>query len=527
MSSSDSIREFDWFKLVADYIGFAPSRFYLRETCKAISKSIPKRVVVSSENFRIALQHKLVNPDNLILEPVVDSDAINNVLDACADLENIDLEMKILRQTFMCWDSETVAELASMNYLEMLEWDTWLAKAYDISEKVVECKRLKDPTQRRQGLHALYQQRPTPGVRPDLNFVKRFISEWHRPTDEAEWRTLFNTLIRRDIDTETTEYISKESGLDPVDLSDALEFFSKFGNVELTTRLLAEERDHSDNEVHRALWFAVEGRHYEIIRLLVDRFGLIPNICVTLMERQDIDPPDVEFIDFLISRGANLNGTPGLQPTTSVLDLAYRNGYWELAEAIIERGGELHDLGVVLGGLAGSNIEYFRIHLLNKGRLEGRINASLVISAMDRCNSAEVILEIFNLVYAVDPSIVPRLFTESMERLCYRWPVLVPLMKELIRIDQSLVGQPLSAGIFPIGVCALRRLLGEPTEYETWTEFFFSRYFHNPRDPREVQDLDHMPDWLLSREALSAIVDLEKTLIEFGADPQVWFKKVV
>jgi hypothetical protein len=133
----------DWFQgNVLDYIGFAPSRFYLRESCKGLSNSIPKEIQVSLEEFGLALDRKLVNPKLMLLMPTTGQKPsdMRPLLRAYGKIKNGRLRVMILERTLVYLDDSFLMEIS--NSIADIDWDTWMDGSIMLIAKIETIKRL-------------------------------------------------------------------------------------------------------------------------------------------------------------------------------------------------------------------------------------------------------------------------------------------------------------------------------------------------------------------------------------------------
>ena len=531
MSSLILVSRADWFKHVLDFVGFAPSRFYLRETCRDLAESIPKEVFLSGFDFAEALVHKFGNPDNLFLERIVDVNAVTPILHAYSTLNDLNLEMRLLERSFMFWDPLAVASTAPILLLEDIEWDAWLVGAAHIVEKVAECKRLIDPTNQHPRSCFRYCTKENLKFPVDRGFIERAISDWARPEHGHAWEQVIAHLIANGADMETIEYLRTESGIDLMSIPDALHVFAISGKIELMNEFLNtnfSDRDFGPNYCRLAVRRGVQSGNPSMIRLLVDRFGIFKEICAKWASAKQDNDADVELLDFFLSRGADINAN--LETGRySCLDTACLRGHWALADAIVERGGKFSNLRGLFSGPAGSDIDIFRTRVLEKGYLDDYMDTYLINAAFGCCSSIDVVSEIFKLVSVVDPCVVPRMFAESslMKGLYSGIPFSLPLVKELILNDPTLVHASVDGLSLPIGWCELQQFKDWPERApnEFAHEFPYYRYFYTRKRPEGETALYLVKDWLLNREALECIVGFKKLLIEYGANPDVWFTK--
>ena len=534
---------------VLDFVGFAPSRFYLRETCKKLNKSIPAKVYVTPREFATALRKELINPEHLFLSPnyKVDASAVSSILGSCSDLmhESPRLGMKLLERTLIEWDSALVAESQATYYLQNIEWEAWMAGHNRILEKVIDCIALvKSPY--KSGRSFGFFARCTPGtVVMNLEFCQRLINEWHRPRDEGEWRGLIGIAISEDLPRSAIDYFIAESGLDWTGDPYLMHSLVQSNHVDLLEQYLNSlTGDDEPNESAKmnAIITAVGDQKEQMVRYLVERFGLKADngICSHLTYRESTHA--ISILDFLIAHGADINSSNG--STGTCLEMALSNGRWALADALIERGANLDSIYSVLVGPVGKDVTLFRRYVIEKGIVDGLIDEELMVQTISSLCSVEIIEQVFDLVYAVDPSVVTVAFNETMRwsRESPKIPDYVPFIQRLISIDPSLVHNVVDSVFLPIGVCALYK----PAELVAWTreESRFERNFGEffGSESRSGYEADYRSDYGSDYESdqsdklteewfqttpdtkrVEAMNTLKNTLIRYGANPTIWF----
>lgn len=119
----------EWFPIVLDYIGFAPCRFYLRESCKGLSESISAEFSVSLREFGVALRQKLINPRNMFLSPISarQPSSFLYVSRGYKLIRNRKLRVSIMERTLpLLEDSAMARGLMHSNEIDEIEWDAWL-----------------------------------------------------------------------------------------------------------------------------------------------------------------------------------------------------------------------------------------------------------------------------------------------------------------------------------------------------------------------------------------------------------------
>ena len=518
----------DWFPIVLDYIGFAPARFYLRESCKALHAAIPPEVYLSMGEFVAALREKLVNPRILFLAPNAypDEDSFDGFLSYSRF--RLDLMTLLLERTFMQWDNERVVELIP-DYLTSVETHAWKIGAQAVMEKAKECKRLAGIVDSPRSSYEFRYCCPREGE-SDLLFCKRFLNEWARPEDGEAWQALLSEALDFNRDKEAIDYLLAEGGRAALGNEDFMEHIARTDYVDVMEEHLARMNEElAREEAPGAIREAGAHSKKLMFQYLVDLFGIETNICTVLT--------DINIIDFALSRGADINsnytgamGTMVGANSETCLGLALWRGQLELVGPIVARGGRIESVSVVFGSPQLTR-EVLRKQVLACGLLDGRIDADLFFSAVNLSRSAEVIEEVFDLVYGEDPSIVPDAFDSTLFRYGNSefFPDFVPFLKRLIEIDPSLVHQAQEEGVLPIGVCALFK----PFSRRQWTgELIYEwrrptlRYFLEQGKQQCYREKVIVADWYatsIDQKYVEAVDDFKKCLIDHGADTELWF----
>jgi hypothetical protein len=265
-------------------------------------------------------------------------------------------------------------------------------------------------------------------------------------------------------------------------------------------------------EVRYSITVALYHTNEDMIRFLVDRFG-IPSgdiwldLFIRNILRHPGNIPEITLIDFLISRGADINSTLNGR---GMLEMAFDCGHWELVDALVARGLKLVSLDNVFKSTrVVRNVHLFRAHVVGNGLLEGVDWSSVVCLALKGLCSAEVLEEMFNLAYITDPSIVKLAFVETLsaKRSSDEFPDFVPFIKKLIAIDPSLAMVRLKDLTMPLRACEVYN----PRVRATWSRNLGSMY-------RVPHLYDEWFDTYTDSESLEAIDGLAKTLIENGAE---------
>jgi ankyrin repeat protein len=530
----------DWFTHVLDYIGFTPARFNLRDTCKALHESVPAEVFVSMEVFTFAIQEKLVNPKYLFLAPNAHlyESYSKTQLDGLVCLKNRKLLIELLDRTFMRFDTDKITEAVfdhRLDLYETIEWIAWVENATHILDKAILCHRLVSEHYGRFFSRIWYWMRG--GVECDLVFAKRLLNDWKRPDNDEQWLDILKNFLRMGADRDTIDYLLREAGLSLFSFPPLMGSIAGTNNLELMENFLDGQTEELSREyIKEAISRAVVHGHESMIRFLVDRFGVYPGICADLVNwEKKSNPPNLVLLDFLLSRGADINHRfYGIWPTC--LDKACRHGYWELFDGIIERGGKCSDMEEVLMGPAGTDIDLFRNKILKNGCLEGLIDGSLMGTALYFKCSTEVLTNIFNLVSETDPSLIREAFTSTMhdgvESISF--PDLVPLIENMIASDPSLVHISHDEFVLPMGMCTFQ----EPERHLHWsgrrleTKSIVSRYFvdreelHSDPEDRPNEWGQFVEDWLdrdSDSKFFESIERFKCCLINHGADPDRWF----
>ena len=521
----------DWFALVLDFVGFAPSRFYLRETCSALYGSVPAELYVSMYEFVVALEQRLIGPKNLFLDPKceLDSDLIGRVVKIWRSEPSRKVKKLLLERTLLKWDSALVSSCAASEDLRAIEFDAWLFEDTDILEKVMDCRKyVKD----RNEVHRSYLEYMNCGanlVVNDLDFCKRLLSDWARPQDEDEWRDLLRIVLLKEAQRDAFDYLVAESGLDIMDDGLLLLFLARTNFVDLVEQCLEShpvDDEYERVEIDNAIYWAIAYRREAMIKYLVDRFGCYGGICCDWLDDNGRGPPEIGILDLLLSRGANINGRS--EDSGTCLAIALRNGYWDLVDAIMKRGGKIGLAVSALKGPACQDVGLFRKYLAPNGCLKGLVDVDLLRFACTSNCSCDVLTEIFDIVFAKNPSVVQDAFDLTMLWASKpEFPNYVPFLQKLIAINPSLVQRSHDGNILPIGVCAvyepLRRLKWDGRDEEG--RRIGSRYFplesvHASGESRLLNEwYDAEPDPI----RVASIADLRKTLIEYGADPDRWY----
>ena len=516
MSDMIETSRLDYFQHVLEYIGFAPSRYYLRESCKALYKAVPARVYVSMREFSSALHLRFVNPRNLFIAPAAEKDGetIGRVLFEIGSLEIWPIQKMLLERTLMDWESGTVAE-SDPYYLDMIKWKSWCIGSNEIFAKASECRRFAIGDDRFTQKLFTEPENLMKGVDvTKLEFWKRFLIDWGRPSDDDEWEELIRFLVQSDADQEAIDYLAGEADMDWMLCYDIMQRIGRSSNLERMKSFLScmsEELDRMVYAIQDSLETAVSRHNDAMVRFLVDMFGIHRHdICLDLFKYDDHDPPDIGLIDFLISRGADINSRSS-ENHESCLDLALIRGYWGVADALVSRGAKVGSLSSVLKDSAvGKNVDLFRTYLRGNESLLGMDRRSLLSLALDCSCAAEVVEEVFNVSLRGDLTFVRYAFIETLsaKRKTAELPEFVLFLQKLVGMDPSVVNARLRDSILPLRALELY----EPSRRVRWSGKLGILYL----DPNLCEDwFETYPD----PEQMKVIAALKNTLIEYRAEP--------
>lgn len=561
----------DSFQIVLDFVGFVPSRFYLRDSCKCLRQGILPEVYISMGEFADALELKLVNPRYIFLDPMAqpDTKAMDRIASECIKLDNLKLELMLLDRTLMLWDSELIAKCVSVSGLRKIEWDAWVSGANGLMNKVNHCLQIVQSNSPYKRYFDEYASGRSRVVVHDLAFCQKLITDWARPINAEEWKKLLFEFISHDPPADAIEFLLNESGLDILGSSQVWKYIAPTNNVGLMKEFFDRNPPHgglSPPNVDRAISLALRKRKRLMIEFLVNRFGVYYDICSDLFDEELDAPPDIAILDFLLSHGADINGFNGFNYSkVTCLDKAFRSGHWDLVDAIIQRGGRVRSLPQIFHGPAGKDVELFRTYFIANGCLdnlleeeilerasmwdsghdeepgvfdENYLNEEMIIRAMRWGCSIEVVLEIFDLVFGKYPiggikellSVIP---CESEAPILAFY---IPIYQKMVSIDPSLVHTPrVDARCTPYGACEV----GLRTKRFRWSKKIIpprvgviNQYFSIKRNPkRPVPTQSDRPKHLMEEwfdaeddmKELEAISRLKIFLLEHGANSNSWF----
>ena len=525
MSGIIKASECDWFAIVLDFVGFAPSRFYLRNTCKSLHETIPGEVYVPLGEFVASITEKLVNPKYLLIGSTSPRDLtpLENRPDRFSETDYRKILTLTVERILLKWDSEAIANSTTVDTLNDIEWFARRWGAFEILAKVMECK----------SLVPRHVGRPKKEVVDDLAICQRLIGGRSRPRNAGQWRSLLQWLAWKGLHKDAFEYVLRECGpLSMFPPTTIVHYIAGTNQVELMRNFLdslSEDQTINQHHVKMALDFSLRFQRYEMTEFLMDRFDASNLIHWCYFFAESKIPPEISHIDSLVSRGVDINNS---SPGGTCLDMALKHGYWELVHAIVQRGGKVYRLDTVFAGPVGRDISRFRIYLLQNGCLEGMKDVHLMRCAFESRNCCpEVLSEIIRHIVKRDASIVSEAFLLVMG--CAEYPKFqdfLPLIKQLIELDPSLVRHSPDGVCLPMGACELyepfrwERWSGKPDA--TWSSVNFSGHLLPQKDSTGKRNPELFDEWFdsdVDLDAVKAIAELKNVLIENGADPNLWF----
>ena len=544
----------DWFKNVLDYIGFAPSRFYLRESCKELSEAIPAQLSVSLLEFGVALRQKLVNPRNMYFSPnhKQKSSYVRAILRGYRLLPDRKLRVSIMERILPLLDDALVAP--RLRYTDEVEWDAWLEGSESILEKIDSIREYvsKQNDWAPDRDFDLCVWKSDDAAVKDIEMCKRILVDWQRPSTPHQWQATLRNAVKQGVSRDALDFLINESGLELFSVDDIYDAIAFSGNVELMENYLVLRPE--THELSREA-FARKGND-DMIRLLVGRFGIYEDILPDWFLR---GTPNIDTADFLIQRGADINakhkgwGYTGFR----CLDIAFERGQWDLIDELIERGADLEKMHRVFAGPILKDADRFKKYLLDSRLLENEQDKQLLCASIKNGCLGAIADEIFSRIWdPADPTIVREAFEAILIRLENEGELedLGPFILRLVSLDPSVLEITSSSGVRIMGILTnpvwRRRWCGSQLQHgsimgryvgpvkravETFGDDdeesddddddgdFFNRCDYEFFEER----LDRLsPDWQASSvdpiEAY-AMNALRQSLESMGCDPNLWF----
>ena len=537
----------DWFENVLDYIGFAPSRFYLRESCRDLSESIPAQFTVSLLEFGIALKQKLVNPRNMYLSPNTEQKRsyVRAVSRGYRLIKDRKLRVSIMERTLPLFEKSLGRQ--RIPYTDIIEWDAWLERSDLILGIFDAARRFNDEVHQWAPPRSVHIIQWNSDDRPadDVDFCRRILAEWHRPQDPGDWRILIEMCLRLGYSRRAISFLTNESGLDLFSLDFIYESIADSGNVELMEEYLLV-RPETDRLPHVDF-------DDKMIRLLVNRVGITEDILPDWFLR---GAPNIDQIDFLIQRGADINATYKGWGYTEFrcLDIAFKRGQWDLIDELIKRGAVLGDKRLVFAGPILKDAGRFKKYLLDSRLMETEPDKKLLCELIKNGCLGVIADEIFSRIW--DPSdltIAWVAFEAVLLRVMDEGELgdFGPFVLRIVSLDSSVVNAVTPTGLTLMGVLnnPARRLYWNKNEVQLdriWCRYLGFHYEQIDDDDSDADELydeytlyyddDYeyyeeslgllLPDWRASfvdPAELNARDALRQSLASMGVDPNAWF----